>query len=290
MKVTGFTFIRNAVKLGYPVTESIRSILPLCNDFVVVVGNSDDGTLDLIQRIDPAKIKIIESIWDESPELKKGGKIYAVETDKALKAIPGDSDWAFYIQGDEVVHEKYLDSIAEAMRKWKDNQEVDGLLFNYLHFYGSYDYVANSPRWYKNEIRVVRNTGNIWSYRDAQGFRKDDNRKLNVKPVDAWIYHYGWVKEPGVMVKKLVNASSFYNGVKWLKSAAEKSSYDYSTIDSLQLFSGTHPAVMTDYIRSKNWNFDYDISFNKLSLRYKAKLILKDYLGIDTFYRNYNLI
>jgi hypothetical protein len=290
MKVTGFTFIRNAVKLGYPVAESIRSILPVCDDFVVVVGNSEDGTLELIRKIDPAKIRIVESIWDESPELKKGGKIYAVETDKALKAIPPDSDWAFYIQGDEVVHEKYLDIISEGMRRWKDNHEVDGLLFNYLHFYGSYDYVANSPRWYQNEIRVVRNSSNIWSYRDAQGFRKDDNKKLNVKPVEAWIYHYGWVKDPGVMVKKLANASSFYDGVKWLKSAAEKSSYDYSSIDSLQLFSGTHPAVMDDYIRNKNWNFDYDISFNKITPKYKAKLILRDYFGINTFYRNYKLI
>jgi hypothetical protein len=290
MKVTGFTFIRNAVKLGYPVAESIRSILPVCDDFVVVVGNSEDGTLELIRKIDPAKITIVESSWDESPELKKGGKIYAVETNKAMKAIPPDSDWAFYIQGDEVVHEKYLDIISESMKRWKDNQEVDGLLFNYLHFYGSYDYVANSPRWYQNEIRVVRNNRNIWSYRDAQGFRKDNNSKLNVKPVEAWIYHYGWVKDPGVMVKKLTNASAFYDGVKWLKSAAEKSSFDYSEIDSLQLFSGTHPAVMTDFISNKNWNFDYDISFNKLTPKYKAKLILRDYFGLNTFYRNYKLI
>jgi len=290
MKVTGFTFIRNAIKLDYPVAEAIRSILPVCDDFVVAVGNSDDDTFGLIEKIDPGKIKVIQTIWDDSPEMRKGGRVFASETDKAFKAIPADSDWAFYIQGDEILHEDYLGEVVGAMKKWKDDDNVDGLLFNYLHFYGSYDYVGNSPRWYNNEIRIVKNRKSIYSYRDAQGFRKDENIKLNVKPVNAFIYHYGWVKEPGVMTKKLVNASSFYQGVKWLRKTDSEQSYDYSVVDSLRLFSGKHPAVMTDHIKRKNWTFDYDISFNRLSFRYKAKIFLKKYLGIDSFYKNYHII
>jgi hypothetical protein len=290
MKVTGFSFIRNAVRLDYPVVEAVRSILPVCDDFVIAVGKSDDTTPELVRAIDPKKLKIIETVWDDSPEMKKGGRVFASETDKAFNAIPADSDWAFYIQGDEVLHESYLDVVYSAMEKWKDDDRVDGLLFNYLHFYGSYDYIGNSPRWYNNEIRVIKNKKNIYSYRDAQGFRKDDNRKLNVKPVDAWIYHYGWVKEPSVMTKKLANASSFYDGLKWLKEAGTEGEYDYSSVDSLELFSGTHPEVMLDRIRKKNWSFDYDISFNKLSLRYKAKIFIKEYLGINSFYRNYREI
>ena len=147
MKVSGFTFIRNATKFDYPVVEAIKSILPICDNFVVAVGNSDDNTLDLIQSIDKQKIRIIETIWDDSLEMKKGGKVFARETDKAFQAISMESDWAFYIQGDEVVHEKYLDSIYSSMEKWKDDKKVDGLLFNYLHFYGSYDYTGLSPKW-----------------------------------------------------------------------------------------------------------------------------------------------
>lgn len=290
MKVTGFSFIRNAVKLDYPVVASIKSILPLCDDFVVAVGNSEDNTLDLVRSIDAKKIRIIETIWDDSPEMKTGGHVLASETNKAFREVPADSDWAFYIQADEVVHENDLDTIAKAMRRWKDDPQVDGLLFNYLHFYGSYDYIGNSPRWYNHEIRIIRNNRNFYSYRDAQGFRKNDNKKLNVKPVDAWIYHYGWVKEPSVMMKKLINASSFYDGVKWLKSSRNSEFYDYSSVDSLQHFTGTHPGVLSDHINRKNWSFDYDISFNKLSLRYKAKIFLKKYLGINSFYENYKLI
>lgn len=290
MKVSGFTFIRNAIKLDYPVVESIKSILPLCDEFVVAVGNSSDNTLELIRSIPDNRIRIIETVWDESPEMKTGGRILAMETDKAYKAISPDSDWAFYIQGDEVVHEKYLNGIRISMLKWKDDEYVDGLLFNYLHFYGSYNYVGSSPRWYNHEIRIIRNRKNFYSYRDAQGFRKDDNKKLNVKPADAYVYHYGWVKEPSVMMKKLINASSFYDGVKWLKSAGNDEYYDYSAVDSLIHFDGTHPEVMKDHIARKNWSFDYDISFNRLSFRYKAKIFLKKYLGINSFYQNYHLI
>ena len=271
MKITGFTFIRNAVIFDYPVTEAIKSILPLCDDFVVAVGNSDDGTGDLISGIDKQKIKVISTVWDESPEMKKGGKVYASETDKAFRAVPDDSDWAFYIQGDEVVHEKHHGNIRSAMEQWKDDRRVDGLLFNYLHFYGSYDYIGISPRWYRNEIRIIRNDKSIFSYRDAQGFRKGKNRKLNVKPVDAYIYHYGWVKEPAVMMKKLKSTSSYYTDLEWVKEVTKGDIFDYSSIDSLQPFSGTHPGVMKERVSRKNWHFDHDISFNRLSLRYRGK-------------------
>lgn len=290
MKISGFTFIRNAVKFDYPVVEAIKSILPVCDDFIVAVGNSDDNTLELIQSIDKQKIKIIETIWDDSPEMKKGGKVLAVETDKAFQAIPEDSDWAFYIQGDEVIHEKYLANIYSSMDKYKNNKEVDGLLFNYLHFYGSYDYIGISPKWYNNEIRAIKNDKTIYSFRDAQGFRKGKNIKLNVKPVDAYVYHYGWVKEPEIMMKKLKNSLSFYSKENLPGKKFSNTMFDYSSIDALSIFTGTPPQVMKERIEHKNWNFEHDISFNKISIRYKCKIFLKEYLGIDTYWENYNLI
>jgi hypothetical protein len=294
MKVSGFTFIRNATKFDYPVVEAVKSILPVCDDFVVAVGNSDDNTLNLIQSIDKQKIRIIETIWDDSEEMKKGGKVFARETDKAFQAIPMDTDWAFYIQGDEVIHEKYLENIYSSMENWKDDKMVDGLLFNYMHFYGSYDYVGISPKWYGHEIRIIRNNKTIYSFRDAQGFRKHQNEKLNVKPVDAYVYHYGWVKEPGTMMKKAINANSFYQEKNLLKRLKAKNTngnneFDYSSIDSLSLFTDTHPKVMEERIQRKNWNFEHDISFNRLSLRYKGKIFIKKYLGINTYYENYRL-
>jgi hypothetical protein len=290
MKVTGFTFIRNAVKYDYPVVEAIKSILPICDDFVVAVGNSVDNTLELIRNIDKQKIKIIETTWDDSSEAKKNGRVYALETDKAFQAVPADSDWAFYIQGDEVVHEKYLGEIYSAMERFKDDKKVDGLLFKYLHFYGSYDYVGVSPKWYTHEIRVIRNDKSIYSYRDAQGFRIGVNKKLKVKPLDAYVYHYGWVKEPQTMMSKIKDTYAFYHQDHLPEKKYPSKAFDYSSIDALRLFTDTPPEVMTERIRLKNWSFEYDVSFNRLSLRYRGKIFLKKYLGINTYYENYTLI
>ncbi|MFN8254088.1 MAG: hypothetical protein U0W24_00245 [Bacteroidales bacterium] len=289
MKVAGFTFIRNAVKYGYPVVEAIQSILPICDEVYVAVGNSEDDTLSLIKNIHPDKIKIIETVWDDA--LKEGGRVLAIETDKAFQAIPADYDWAFYIQGDEVIHEKYLTPVKEAMLKWKDNKNVDGLLFRYLHFYGSYDYIGSSEKWYPHEIRVVRNDKNIYSFRDAQGFRKKENKILRVKPVEAYIYHYGWVKEPKVQLTKRENFEKLYASSKVPETRKEvPDEFDYSGIDSLALFRDTHPAVMHDLIARKNWTFTHDLSKNKVTLKNRAKRIVKWLTGYEIGYKNYRII
>ena len=46
------------------------------------------------------------------------------------------------------------------------------------------------------EIRIIRNDKRIKSLPGCTGFRWEDNRKLNVKLIDAYIYHYGWVRSP----------------------------------------------------------------------------------------------
>lgn len=199
MKVTGFTFIKNAVRFQFPVVEAIQSILPVCDEVVIVVGDSNDGTRELVNTIGPDKINIIDSVWDNN---LKDGRVLAAETDKAFKEISSDTDWCFYIQADEVVHEEGYEEIIDTMTKWKNAKEVDGLLFKYRHFYGSYDYIGVSSRWYKNEIRIIKNDKRIFSYRDAQGFRKGENEKLNVKSLNAYIHHYGWVREPKIMLAK----------------------------------------------------------------------------------------
>lgn len=290
MKVSGFSFIKNALIYDYPIEEAIKSILPICDEFVVAVGKSDDNTLDLIKQIDPQKIRIVETAWDETQ--KEGGRVLALETDKALSNIAEDSNWAFYIQGDEVVHEKYLDTIHKAMLEKKDDDNIDGLLFKYKHFYGSYDYVGTSSKWYKHEIRVIKNDKSIFSYRDAQGFRKGDNEKLTVHPIDAHIYHYGWVKEPKAMQRKEENFHKYWHDDEWIKRNVKVADeFDYlERVSALNKFLDTHPEVMQKRIAEKNWEFEYDISFNKTSLKDKIKNGLDKYLGINTEYQNYKIL
>lgn len=290
MKVTGFTFIRNAVKYDYPIAESIRSILPLCDSVVVAVGNSEDRTLELVQAIAPDKIKIIQTEWDDN--LRSGGRVLAEETNKAFAAVAEDSDWAFYIQGDEVVHEQYLPAIKQAMQRWKDDPRVDGLLFNYLHFYGSFDYVGDAYSWYRKEIRIIRSSKNIYSYKDAQGFRKNEDEKLRVKPVDAWIYHYGWVRPPKVMQEKHRDTRKFYENDQWIdQHIAKREEFDYGQIDSLRPFTGSHPQVMQERIQRINWHFDHDPSFNRLRPKDRFRRIVENLTGYRLFeYKNYKII
>lgn len=287
MKVCGFTLIRNAVKYDYPVVEAITSILPVCDKFIVLVGNSDDNTLELIQSIDSEKIIIQHSIWDDS--LREGGRVLAIETDKAKAFIPSDYNWAFYIQSDEVIHEKYHNAILQSMEKWKNDHNVDGLLFKYLHFYGSYDYVGTSRRWYRHEIRIIKNDPLIQSYRDAQGFRRK-GKKLKVKPIDAYVYHYGWVKDPLTQAKKHKDFNKLWHDDQFVAQFTEEI-YNYSDIDYLETFDNTHPNVMKNRILQKNWDFDGKKLNSKVSVKDKFLFWLEQKTGIRLFeYKNYRII
>ena len=165
------------------------------------------------------------------------------------------------------------------------------MLFHYKHFYGSYDYVGDSSNWYPYEIRVIRNNNAFFSYKDAQGFRKNENEKLNVKLIDAFIYHYGWVKEPKAMQKKQLNFNKYWHDDAWVeKNVLEAEAFDYSKINSLTLFKETHPAIMQKRIAEKNWQFKMDLSFNQKSFKEKLKLFLKKYLGLDFNYKNYRIV
>ncbi|MCU0329491.1 MAG: glycosyltransferase family 2 protein [Candidatus Kapabacteria bacterium] len=287
MKTTGFTFIRNAILYDYPIVEAIQSILPLCQSVVVALGDSMDETEALVRSIDPKKIVVIPTVWDES--LRDGGRVLAEETNKALEAVPDDSDWAIYIQGDEVLHEQSLPVLETAMDRYRHDESIDGLLLNYHHFYGSYDYIGVSPNWYRHEIRVIKPRRNIYSYRDAQGFRKGAEEKLSVVATEAWIHHYGWVKPPEAMQRKQETFNKYWHDDDWVEANIPKvTNFDYAShIRQLARFSGAHPQVMERRVASRNWEFDCDISMNRLTLRDKLKDFLREHCGIDLSYRNY---
>ncbi len=291
MKVCGFTFIRNAVKFDFPVVEAITSVLPLCDRFVVAVGKSEDETRKLIQNIAPDKMTIVDTVWDEN--LREGGRVYADETNKALDAVTDEYDWCFYIQGDEVLHEKDLPIVKHAMEQNLDRPEVEGLLFDYLHFYGSYDYVGDCRHWYRKEIRVIRNDKAIRSYKDAQGFRKN-GRKLNVVPVNAGIFHYGWVRHPKFMQQKVEAVKAFYDNIdeEEARRKAVEQEFDYGAeYDALAKFEGTHPQVMQERIKRLNWDFRPDLRKVNMKLKYRLLYWIEKRTGVRLFeYRNYTLL
>lgn len=288
MYVSGFTFIRNAVKFDYPVVESIRSLLPLVDELVVVAGNSDDDTEQLIRSIGDPRIRIIPSVWDDT--LREGGRVLALETDKALRAVNRAADWCIYLQADEIIHEQDYSLIRQSMISHLDDPRVQGLLFNYVHFYGSYAYVGNSRRWYRNEIRIVRNDSHIHSFRDAQGFRVN-GKILRVKETGARIFHYGWVKDPLHQLEKQKSFNRFWHSDEKVGNMVVDAPFDYSVIDSLDLFSGSHPSVMHNRVNKQNWNFEFDVSQKKFSFKDRILWEIEKATGKRLFeYRNYKLI
>lgn len=258
MKIAGFTFVRNAVRYDYPVLESLRSLLPLCDAVYIAVGQSDDETLALVQGLKEPKLHILETVWDDA--LREGGRVLAIETDKAFDAIPEEYDWCIYLQADEVLHEADYPAIRAAMQEWLSDPATEGLVFKYRHFYGSYDFTGASRRWYRREVRVLRNNKSIRSYRDAQGFRLQTGatlRKLRVRPVAAWVYHYGWVKHPADQQRKQQSFNKLWHSDDWVSEhVGAAPTYHYDGSEPLEAFTGTHPAAMQARISSMNWHFE----------------------------------
>jgi len=263
MKISGFSFVRNGVKLYYPIVEAIQSILPICEEFFIAVGagDKDDDTRERIAAIGDPKIQIIDTVWEE--QYFKKGVINAMQTDIAQQKCTGD--WLFYLQADEVVHEKYLPVIQKRCQDLLDQKEVEGLLFNYKHFWGDYEHYHGGHGWYPHEIRIVRNVDSIHSWQSAQSFRHFDpydnprqengTSKLKVTNVDAEIFHYGWVRPPHLMQNKRRALDSVHWGRKKAEDyyAEAPEYFDYGPLNKLSTFEETHPEVMLKRIAAMDW-------------------------------------
>ncbi len=236
MKVSGFTIARNAIKFNYPILESIRSILPICDEFIVNVGDSEDDTLGLIKSIQSDKIRIIQNTWD----LTQKSEVLSYQTNLALKECTGD--WAFYLQSDEVIHEDDLPKLMRVMHKHVDNKDVDALRFRWFHFYGSYFRYRIDRGWYQKQDRIIRNNGDVESCGDAFGFRRKDGKDLRRKNTNCFLYHYGWVHSEKVMTERRVNAENI--GFTRLAEQERQEQYDYGDLNRFPAYFGEHPSVM----------------------------------------------
>ena len=276
MKISGFSVIRNAELMGYPVIESIRSMLPIVDEFVIGVGQSDDQTRKLIESIGDKKIRIFDSFWDTTKT--KGGLILSEKTNEALDQCA--HDWCFYLQADEIVHEQDLAIIHQAIQNADKKPEIEALLFKYIHFYGSYSVTANSRKWYRNEVRVVRKSSKIRSHNDAQGFRIN-GQKPHVLPTTARIFHYGWVKPPKMMGQKSKLLNQWWHGTK---RDREFDDFRYEKQYGLKKFTGSHPAIMKDLVAKQTWEYDPKRSLSDWTLK-DLNLYASDLLEKLTGYR-----
>jgi glycosyltransferase involved in cell wall biosynthesis len=290
MKVSGFTFLRNGQKLGYPFVASIRSILPLVDEFVIALGSCNDDTEKIVRAIGDPKIRIIPTQWNEKMrgDYSVGGFVYGQQKSIALFNCTGD--WAFYLEADEVVHENDLPKIRAAMEKHLDDERVEALAFDYLHFYGNANTYAWSPGWYRSEVRIIRNTIPAWGP-EGLFFVVLETHKRGRYPraahTGATMHHYGWVRSEAQMNLKSASVQRYWNDQPPAK-------VDYSKIDAavLKLFSGTHPKVIQDWLPKADEIFRADPDYKLTSREKKHRWMLKleKIFGVRFNKKHYRLV
>ena len=298
MKISAYTYVRNGIRMGYPFIESIQSIVDLVDEYVVVLGDSDDGSLEAIEKLNSPKIKIVGTVWDMS--LRKGGKIFAQQSNIGLDQMSGD--WIIHLQADEVIHENDVEKLKRAIIKYDNNPTVEGLLFPFLNFRGDYQHIHTGRKSHRFEIRAFKKNKLIRAYKDSQGFRKfssvetykegEKGEKLRVVKIDVPIFHYNYVRHPKLMHQKNKFFLSFYKDDATLNKQFENIEVmDYNEVDKLDVFTGSHPEVMADKISKKDWTFIYDPRKCNSSLRHRILNQIEDWTGYRIGeYKNYKLI
>ena len=276
MKISGFTFIRNGTLLGYPFIESILSALPICDEFIVAVGDSEDDTLARIQAIGSDKIRIIPTQWNE--KMQDRGFVYAQQ--KMIAQYNCTGDWAFYLEGDEVLHEDDLPKIKASMEQHLKNPEVEALAFDYHHFFGSPEWLAVSPAWYRQECRIIRNSIRSWAP-DGLFFVVMDKNKKGRYPkaalVGATIYHYGHVRSIEAMTEKEQRIGKYWNKDHPLFNGYK------ADPQSLQVFHGSHPKVIQKWLSTsaeKEFLPNPNHVLTKREKKHRLAMKIESFLGI----------
>lgn len=286
MKVSGFTFIRNGTLLGYPYIESIRSVLPICDEFVVAVGESDDDTLARIRAIGSDKVRILECQWNE--RMQDRGYVYAQQ--KMIAQFNCSGDWAFYLEGDEVLHEDDLATIRASMERHLADACIEALVFDYHHFFGSPDWRAISPGWYRRAPRIIRNTIRTWAPDGLFWVVMDKNKRgryPNAALVGAPIYHYGHVRSVAAMREKNQRVGKYWG-------------HDHPLFNGYQIdpqalapFAGSHPAIVRDWLAAEaETAFTPDQAYlpTRKELKHRRMMTLERMFGLELSKKHYRLV
>ncbi len=286
--LSGFTIVRNAVKLDFPIIPAIRSVLEVCDEVVVNVGKSEDDTRDLVASLRDPRVRILDSVWDFS----KKNEMLSHETLKAMAACRGQ--WGIYIQADEVLHEDGARILKDTTTACDADDRVEGLLVQYLHFYGGFDLVATNRRWYRREVRCIRLNRDIRPYQGAQGFRVGaTNRRIRARSTDAVMFHYGWARPARAIKEKLEISKTIY---PWSRerSAQEQARGYLEWLPLLKPFTGSHPRAALEWVRERMIDPERKIGprqFKPEHVRFYLSDWIERVTGVRLFeFRNYRVV
>jgi len=295
MKVSGFSFLRDGVKLGYPFEESIRSALPVCDEFIVAVGASEDGTLERLEAMKEPKLRLVPTTWNE--QCRSHGFVYGQQ--KMIAQYNCTGDWAFYLEGDEVLHEDDLDSLRRAMAHYLDDPAVEALAFDYLHFYGDTQHLHLASQAYRKATRILRNSlraiapdGLYWAVIKERKWHGGRNKRRTRYPraaaLNLPIYHYGNARHDRYVQKKAETGNQY-----WSEKQAFQSSYGDLDPQQVGPFRGQHPAIMADWIAEHaNQDFEFNAAhrLTRREKKHRFNARLERLFGWDFSKRHFRLI
>jgi len=247
-RVSGCTIIRSSAGFDYPFEESIRSLLPLVEEMVIVAHRADPMAREAVRSLDDRRVTLVESDWDLGP--REGGRVLARQTNAALRRCR--HPWVLYLQADEVLHEADHDAVRDALARSHDDPRVDAFTFRFLHFEGGYDLV--NPFRYRRQCRLVRNDGRLESIEDAAGFGRRDGRRLRTRDSGARVFHYGWARSPEQLKAKTLALAALYHdearvAERWGGVAPER----LGNVEVAFRWRGSHPAVMRARMARTTW-------------------------------------
>lgn len=241
--VSGLTIIRNGVRLNYPFMEAIRSALSICDEYIVVAGDSDDETLAHLATLDDPRIRVIHTRW--SPDVTPQKCLLAQQTNIGLGFCSGR--WCLYLQANEVLHEGSLPRLRSLMEQHVDNHEVEAMLLERLTLWSDYNhYIPVYPRRFKYTPRIIRPNIGTYSIRDGMSFAIFDGFSTHgryPRAIDTGedIYRYGYVHSVSQQALKFENA---VHKVEASERADDDYYYRYYPRQFIAEYKGTHPAVM----------------------------------------------
>ena len=294
MRVSGFTFVRDGVRLGYPFEESIRSALPVCDEFIVAVGASDDGTLERLQSMNEPKLRLIPTTWNE--KMRSHGHVYAQQ--KMIAQFNCTGDWAFYLEADEILHEQDIPRLRQALSFYLDDPKIEALAFDYFHFYGDASHLYASAQAYRKAVRIIRNDlrsvapdGLYWAVIKRKNFIGKRNKRRTRYPhaaaLNIPIYHYGNARDERFMQDKAEIGNQYW------ESQPFRSVFGQIDPQSIDRFEGNHPDIIQNWLQTHSnpsLEFDPDYQITKRERKHRLLRPLEKAFGWDLSKRHFKIV
>ncbi len=292
MRVSGFTFLRNGQLLGYPFVQSIRSILPIVDEFIIALGPCEDDTREILLGMNEPKLRIVETQWNQNLRNDYSIRGFNYGQQKSIALFNCTGDWAFYLEGDEIVHEEDLPAIRRNMERYQNDSRVESLVFDYLHFYGNTNTQAWSPRWYRRAPRIIKTSIPVWAPKGLFFLVLKSSKKgryPHAAHSGGRIFHYGYVRTEETFQAKYDKTEIYWRRDK---SIPERKKISYGQVDPVALrpFNGSHPGVIEGFFPTAEGPFSADPNYRptKRDLRHRVTLQLEKWFGFELNHNHFS--